>query len=80
MEESEYQDAIILNLIIIGEAIKNIPDEVRKKAPEIQRKKIGGLTDIIVHSYFNLDPEILWDIVQKQVLPLKNAIEKIKQS
>ncbi|MEM2913596.1 MAG: HepT-like ribonuclease domain-containing protein [Candidatus Bathyarchaeia archaeon] len=57
------QDAVVKNLEIIGEAIKKVPAETRTKHPEIEWRKIAGLRDILIHEYFNVDMEILWDIV-----------------
>ena len=56
------QDGVIRNLEIIGEAIKNIPDDVKKANPEVEWKKIAGLRDILIHAYFGIDVNIIWDI------------------
>ena len=62
-------DAVIHNLQIIGEAVKNIPPEVRDRYPRIQWRKIAGLRDIIAHAYFTIDDRIVWDIINNK-LPL----------
>lgn len=71
-------DAIARNLEIIGEASKNIPTYIKKQYPDIEWKKIGGLRDILIHQYFGIDLEILWDIVNNKLLDLKKKISKIK--
>jgi uncharacterized protein with HEPN domain len=73
-------DGIILNLQIIGESIKQIPPSIRDKYPQIDWSSIIGLRNIIAHTYFSLDPEIIWDITQTELDPLKSCIEIIKEN
>ncbi len=73
-------DAIILNLQVIGEAVKNIPQDIRDISPQIEWKKIAGLRDIIAHAYFTIDKEVVWDIIQNKLDDLEEAIAKILSS
>ena len=73
------QSAVIRQLEVIGEATKNIPDSFRKKYPEIPWKKIVGLRDIIIHTYFEIDLDITWEIIKKDLPNLKSKILKIKK-
>ncbi|MDX2244249.1 MAG: DUF86 domain-containing protein [Leptolyngbyaceae cyanobacterium bins.302] len=52
-------DAVIRNLQVIGEAVKNIPADVRDRHPEIEWRKIAGLRDILAHTYFQVENEII---------------------
>ena len=61
-ESRLYQDAIVRNLEIIGEAVKRLPEKIIDKYPEIEWKKIAGLRDILIHAYFGIDTEIVWDV------------------
>lgn len=70
-------DAVIRNLEIIGEAVKNLPQQIRKKYPGIDWKKIAGLRDVLIHEYFGVDHELIWDIIQNKVIDLKLQIENI---
>jgi uncharacterized protein with HEPN domain len=70
-------DAVVRNLIIIGEAVKNLPDDLKKRYPDVEWRKIAGLREIVVHEYFGIDEDILWDIVQNKVPELLQAIERI---
>ncbi|MBC7973308.1 MAG: DUF86 domain-containing protein [Verrucomicrobia bacterium] len=56
-------DAVIRNTQMIGEAVKNVPDDVRDRNPEIEWRKIAGLRDILAHTYFQIENESIWDVV-----------------
>ncbi|MCP2619131.1 DUF86 domain-containing protein [Candidatus Aminicenantes bacterium AC-335-A11] len=71
------QDGVVRNLEIIGEATKNIPESIKKDNPDVEWKKIGGLRDILIHVYFGIDTEIIWDIIKNKVPELKEKIENI---
>ena len=71
------QDAVMINLAIIGEAAKNIPPEIRKLVDDIEWKKIAGLRDILIHAYFRIDVNIIWDIVKNKIPHLKIRIGKL---
>ncbi|NMB98943.1 MAG: DUF86 domain-containing protein [Thermoanaerobaculaceae bacterium] len=70
-------DATIRNLLIIGEAVKNLPDEIKIKYSFVEWKKIAGLRDILIHEYFGVNYNILWDIVKNKIPELKVQITKI---
>ncbi|MBI3252564.1 MAG: DUF86 domain-containing protein [Candidatus Omnitrophica bacterium] len=71
-------DGVVRNLEILGEASKNIPQQTRKKHPEVEWRKIGGLRDILAHEYFGIDLEVVWDIVRHKLPILKKQILVIK--
>ncbi len=73
-ESRLYQDAIVRNLEIIGEAVKSLPKKLIAKYPEIEWKKIAGLRDILIHAYFGIDIEIVWDVVQNKIPELKDQM------
>lgn len=78
-DERTY-DAVLRNLEVIGEAVKNLPEDARNRAPVIEWKKIAGLRDIIAHGYFGVDDEILWSIVTQKVPELLGAMEAVDPS
>ena len=65
------------SLEIIGEAVKNISPNLRKKHQDIEWAKIAGLRDKLIHGYFDVDLGILWDVIQKRLLPLKVQLEEL---
>lgn len=74
--EGMVVDAVIRNLEIIGEASKNIPDEIREQNSEVPWKKMVGLRNIATHAYFGVDLEIIWEIITKNLPETKNQIRK----
>jgi len=70
-------DAVVRNLEIIGEATKNLPDKIKQKYPQIEWRKIAGLRDIVIHGYFGIDNEILWDIIQNKIPDLAIKIQEV---
>jgi len=72
-DEKTYDD-VVRNLEVLGEAAKQMPEELRRQLPAIEWKKIAGLRDILAHVYFGIDDTILWDIVTTKVQPLLAAL------
>lgn len=74
------QDAVVRNLEVIGEAVKKIPDEVRVGYKDIPWKKIAGLRDILIHEYFGININIVWDVIENKLKPLKTAVMDIYET
>lgn len=70
-------DAVLFNLMTIGEAIKNIPQEMRDKYPNVRWRDIGRFRDRIVHHYFKLDLDIVWEVVAIHLPILIEQVEKL---
>ncbi len=74
LEDEKTFDAVVRNLEVIGEAVKKLPENLRSQHPTVEWRKMAGLRDILIHEYFGLDSEIVWDIVKNKVPSLNQAI------
>ena len=71
-------DATIRNFQILGEAASNIPDEIVNLLPEVDWENIIAMRHKIVHGYFGIRIEILWDAVQTKIPDLEQKLEKFR--
>ena len=70
-------DATLRNLELIGEAARNVPDEVRAKAPDVPWRQVVAVRNILIHGYLGIDNDVIWDIVQNEIEKLLRALEKL---
>ncbi|MDI6760147.1 MAG: DUF86 domain-containing protein [Candidatus Brocadiaceae bacterium] len=75
IQDRKTQDAVIRNLEIIGEATKNISAHLRKKYPQVPWKEFAGLRDKVIHHYFGIKHDVIWQV--KEELP--EIIPQIKE-
>jgi len=71
-------DAVARNLEIIGEAANRLPDEFKEKHSNIEWHKVVGLRHRIIHEYFGIDLAIIWQILQKDLPSLQQALSQIR--
>jgi len=69
--------AVIRAIEIIGEAVKNIPEDVRSKYPEIPWQAMAGMRDKVIHAYFGVKLERVWEVVKRDIPNLKPKFERI---
>jgi len=69
--------AVIRAIEIIGEAVKKIPNKVKKQYPKIPWKQMAGMRDKLIHEYFGVDLKRVWKTVKKDIPNLKPLFDKI---
>ncbi|GAB4148695.1 MAG: DUF86 domain-containing protein [Cyanobacteria bacterium J069] len=78
-EQELIQVWVAYHLQMIGEAANSLSADLKTQHPEIPWIQIIGLRNLLVHEYFRVDPQILWDITQTDLRPLKIAIQAIQE-
>ncbi|WP_297064374.1 HepT-like ribonuclease domain-containing protein [Thermococcus sp.] len=76
-ERQEDVDEVLRNLEIIGEAARNVPDEVENRHPSVPYRRIVCLRNFVIHHYFGVDLSVVWVIVSPQLDELEEEIKKI---
>ena len=71
------QTWMVHHLMIIGEAVRSIDPATRQKYPSIPWRQIAGMRNILVHDYFRINQEIVWETVEKHVPPLKEQVQQL---
>jgi uncharacterized protein with HEPN domain len=70
-------DGILHNLQIIGEAVKNVPEDYRRGHPDISWREIAGMRDFVAHAYFALDLDILWNAIAQEIPELLTRVGEL---
>lgn len=76
LKDRKTQDAVIRNLEIIGEVVKNLPPELTDKYPDIPWKNIAGMRDRLIHHYFGVNLKMVWGVVENRLDELDEVIGK----
>jgi uncharacterized protein with HEPN domain len=69
--------AVIRCFEIIGEAVKNLPGEIKAKCPEIPWREVAGMRDKIIHEYFGVSLQIIWQTIEEDLSSLESAIGRL---
>jgi len=75
--DDKTSSAVIRKFEIIGEATKNVPEEIRQEFSDIPWKEMAGMRDRLIHSYFGVDYKLVWTTIKKRIPEVKPLIEKI---
>lgn len=76
-QNQQKQDAVVRRIEIIGEAVKNLPLNFRKKYPQVNWREAAGMRDVVVHEYFGVDISIVWRTIEKDLPIFKKQILEI---
>ncbi len=77
LHDKKTTSAVIRQFEIIGEAVKNIPESIKQNHPEIPWKDISGMRDRLIHGYFGLDYQLVWDTIETKLPELIASVEQI---
>jgi len=77
--DDKTASAVVRKFEIIGEASKNIPVDVKERYPEIPWKTMSGMRDRLIHAYFGIDFNLIWDAIKNEIPELKIKLQKILQ-
>lgn len=80
LSDNKTQDAVIRNLEVIGEATKRLTMEFRDSYPQIPWREMAALRDRLIHDYFGINTEILWEIVHQDLPDVLPTLLNIRQT
>lgn len=77
--DRKTQDAVIRNIEILGQAVKGLSEETRALEPEVPWRQIAGMRDKLIHEYFGVDLGLVWDVIERELSPLRSTMEALIQ-
>jgi uncharacterized protein with HEPN domain len=80
LADSMIQDAVVRNLEVIGEAVKGLSDDTRAQGPDIPWTQIAEMRDVLIHHYFGVKLDIVWQVVIEHLPLLKDRVRKLLES
>ncbi len=77
MTASHWQDAVIRQLEIIGEAVKRLSSDTTARRPDVPWRRISGMRDVLIHDYMGVDLAAVWAVTQHDLTQLKGAATEL---
>ena len=75
--DDKTTSAVMRKLEILGEAVKQIPDEIRQKHSQVPWKEMAGMRDKLIHFYFGVDYRLVWKTITERLPQVKQEIQKV---
>src|SRR3990172_1805261 len=77
LRDPTLKRAFVRSIEIIGEATKQIPDEFKSRYSQVEWRAMAGMRDKLIHGYFGIDYQIVWDVAARKAPALHRAIQRI---
>ena len=78
VDDPKTVDAVLRNFEVIGEAAKNVPDDIRQEYDDVPWAEMAGMRDKLIHGYATVELQIVWATIQEEVPGLKTQIESVR--
>lgn len=80
LADQDLRRAFVRSITIIGEAAKQVPDETRAQLPNLEWRGMAGMRDRLIHGYFGVDYELVWDVVRTKIPDLQKRLRELLES